>query len=143
MDSANFFQITAGDYNNDGKDTLVIYDGGQYLRELTVNVNAADTSATTGTSFLITSSTPYFNTTYMDYKMYNSGINYRLCVSLESGDVNGDGIDDLVVASCTGDVPEMDKYKDTKNETCKTTLAVGFGKTGSSLSSATVQTSTI
>lgn len=27
VDSPNFFSITAGDYNNDGKDTLVVYTG--------------------------------------------------------------------------------------------------------------------
>lgn len=150
VDSANFFQITAGDYDNDGKDTLIVYDGTPKLRELKVSISAAgQASITKVADNLHSDSTPYLNKSYMmvdsaGNRMYNSGINYRLGVSLETGDVNGDGIDDLVVVSCTGDYPETSTYYEyRKNEPCKATLAVGLGQSGGSLSNAEVLTGTI
>lgn len=151
VDGNNFFQITAGDYDNDGKDSLIIYYGQPKISEykLIFGSNGTVTVSQT-TSNIITDNTPYLNTSYMmvdslGNAMYKSGIAYRANVSLETGDVNGDGIDDLAVVSCVGDYDEdrLSYYSVRKNNPCKATLAVGFGKTNGSLKTADVATDII
>ena len=97
----NFFSVTAGDYNNDHKDTLVVYaayDGTNQnsygLNEIVVNAN------------LSMSKKQSAHTRQLTHNIYNQQIGSllsgtyvgnRLSGAVDSGDVTGDGIDDLVV----------------------------------------------
>lgn len=151
VDGKNFFQITAGDYDNDGKDSLIIYYGQPKISEYKLIFSSSgDITISLANATIISDKTPYLNSSYMmvdssSNAMYKSGIAYRANVSLETGDVNGDGIDDLAVVSCVGDYAEdrLTYYSVRKNNPCKATLAVGFGKTNGSLKSTTVATDII
>ncbi len=130
VDAANFFQITAGDYDGDGRDSLVVYNGcitsnGRSMYELKYDGAWQENAA----KLSVTGSTPYFNPAYVSGNFSDAEAYRRLNVCLESGDVNGDGIDDLIVVSCTGGLKESEANGQ-KNKTCKTYLAVGFGKKG-------------
>lgn len=151
VDGNNFFQITAGDYDNDGKDSLIVYYGQPKISEYKLIFDSKGNVTVSQTiSNIITDNTPYLNESYMmvdssGNAMYKSGIAYRANVSLETGDVNGDGIDDLAVVSCVGDYAEdrLTYYSVRKNNPCKATLAVGFGETNGSLKTTTVATDII
>ncbi|HZK41925.1 MAG TPA: hypothetical protein VFD14_03015, partial [Clostridia bacterium] len=98
----NFFSITAGDYDGDGRETYVVYvpgDGDGYgLSEIRL--------------------TSYFGLDYKDSKYigfrdclhhfylqngaslaHDNMMMHKLCAALATGDFNGDGIDDLAVLS--------------------------------------------
>ena len=133
MDANNFFAITAGDYNGDGRDSLVVYcttfrgDGSNALKEISY-----DGKNWSNPVYISVSRKGHelFNKTYMEKELYKS---YALCnklsVALESGDVNGDGIDDLVVVSAANKI--SDNYA---NDGAKTAtipmVAVAKGQKG-------------
>ena len=129
VDSKNFFQITAGDYDGDGKDSLVVYNS--FVRKMNstdiyglmeVNLSYSGWIYESGTKG------KYLNNDYIKSSMVgNNKIRNNLCVSLSSGDINGDGIDDLAVLSYTGDI-ESTYVKSVKNKTAIPTLAVGYGE---------------
>lgn len=133
VDANNFFAITAGDYNGDGRDSLVVYcttfrgDGSNALKEISY-----DGKNWSNPVYISVSRKGHelFNKTYMEKELYKS---YALCnklsVALESGDVNGDGIDDLVVVSTANKI--SDNYA---NDGAKTAthpmVAVAKGQKG-------------
>ena len=133
VDANNFFAITAGDYNGDGRDSLVVYcttfrgDGSNALKEISY-----DGKNWSNPVYISVSRKGHelFNKTYMEKELYKS---YALCnklsVALESGDVNGDGIDDLVVVSAANKI--SDNYA---NDGAKTAtipmVAVAKGQKG-------------
>lgn len=157
VDAGNFFQITAGDYNGDGKDSLVLYNGVVKTDNIgLIQVDYDGTLRTTGIS--VNGTTQYFNKAWFDANYQNTtndyntsgekssrNLNKRLGVCLESGDVNGDGIDDLAVVSCTGGITEAElKAAGQGTDLVKTVLAVGIGAAQTSnVGELSVNTSTV
>lgn len=132
----NFFALTAGDYNNDKKDSIIAYGAftnGPSLFELKMDADgksAPEVYKTVATGAML-------HDVYMDN--YSRGVNFKsdssangylkLGCSLETGDVNGDKIDDLVAVSYT-QMPE-DKYVNKLgDELVMPQLAVSMGKKG-------------
>ena len=149
-DANNYFSITAGDYDGDGKDSLVIYTGhvdvfspsssnlasglyevkyaGMELFRDTWSSERIQTNRK-GSEYLNKEYVNYCSSHFMDGMQISSNPGDRLGVSLETGDINGDGIDDLVVLSSTSNL--SDKYK-AAYKACIPMLAVGFGRKGAS-----------
>ena len=148
VDANNYFSITAGDYDGDGKDSLVIYTGhidvfsssssnlasGLYEIKYAGMKSWSDTWSTEriqtnrkGSEYLNKEYVNYCSSHFMDGMQISSNPGDRLGVSLETGDINGDGIDDLVVLSSTSNL--SDKYK-AAYKACIPMLAVGLGRTG-------------
>lgn len=149
-DANNYFSITAGDYDGDGKDSLVIYTGhidvfsssssnlasGLYEIKYAGMKSRSDTWSTEriqtnrkGSEYLNKEYVNYCSSHFMDGMQISSNPGDRLGVSLKTGDINGDGIDDLVVLSSTSNL--SDKYK-AAYKACIPMLAVGFGRKGAS-----------
>ena len=149
-DANNYFSITAGDYDGDGKDSLVIYTGhidvfsssssnlasGLYEIKYAGMKSRSDTWSSEriqtnrkGSEYLNKEYVNYCSSHFMDGMQISSNPGDRLGVSLETGDINGDGIDDLVVLSSTSNL--SDKYK-AAYRACIPMLAVGFGRKGAS-----------
>lgn len=149
IDSRNFFQITAGDYNGDGRDSLVLYAGG--IRDydnssLFEIICTGDASTPTFTSKQIVvndmrSKGQYFHNGYIyGNDPFNVAVpqaqrivnsyhpRNQLGVSLATGDVNGDGIDDLAVLSYAMDMASQ--YLANYSSAVEPWLALGFGKAG-------------
>lgn len=148
VDANNYFSITAGDYDGDGKDSLVIYTGhidvfsssssnlasGLYEIKYAGLKFWSDTWSSEriptnrkGSEYLNKEYVNYCSSHFMDGMQLSSNPGDRLGVSLETGDINGDGIDDLVVLSSTSNL--SDKYK-AAYKACIPMLAVGLGRTG-------------
>ena len=110
--SGSFISITAGDYNKDSKDTVVVYgcfDGNGFgCREIKV-VDVSKRTCTVGGVYQHLLNEAYTNNwTIKDYinkkndkKEYvnNDTIENKLSLALTTGDVNNDGIDDLIAVS--------------------------------------------
>lgn len=132
VDSSNVIQITAGDYNGDGHDSLIIYDS-LGLHEVSHPTNFFQTNRIDTTS----NGKSYCNDAYKSSSLSDSWqLRNQLCMALASGDVNGDGIDDLVALSYTGDIhSDYVNGKNGKlyNTTCIPQLSVGYGRKGTAL----------
>lgn len=142
VDSANFFQITAGDYNDDGFDSVVVYTGcvssaNSGLYEVSCSDNSWRTNQIdqSNSRFSI-----YLNFDYLfpgsdavnaGKKLFDSwAIQNMLNVSMTTGDFNGDGIDDLAVVSCASNMDSS--YISYNSSACIPDLRVGFGQSGAS-----------
>ena len=127
VDSSNLIQITAGDYNGDGRDSIVLYDSiGLY--EVSNPTNSFQTKRIDNTS----KGKSYCNDAYKNSNLSSSWqLRNQLCMALTSADVNGDGIDDFVALSYTGDI-STDYVSAVSNKTCIPQLSVGYGKKGAS-----------
>lgn len=130
VDARNFVQITAGDYNGDGKDTVVIYVGDNaklYSIEL-------DASKKTATSKELTYNSQDKSYLHHEYSTANAKTNAdRLGCSLATGDVNGDNIDDLIVLSYANDCDTKECWSSRGVNLFTPQLAVGFGAKGTEI----------
>ena len=137
VDSNNLLQITAGDYNGDGKDSLVIYSVTDmyeytYRKSNCEIIHGHVVGRGSSDSYDIISKYLHTEYNYTPLDEIDSEVRNRLCTSLASGDVNGDGIDDLVVISYTASADG--KYvKSTSPDynfpgTCLPQLSVGYGE---------------
>lgn len=137
VDANNFFSITAGDYNGDGRDSLVIYDGifrgsGDLgLKEIVFDgTNWKDPVNVSVTR----SRNELFNPTYMKSSLKSSwDPGNKLQVAMKSGDLNKDGIDELIIVSGAGDIAKDYLNADSTLYLASTpTLAVATGQKGTS-----------
>ena len=135
FNSTNFMDITAGDYDGDGKESLVVWAccGKPILKQ--VNVNSSNESISLdvfgangyesvpnddsweGEYNKDTKKTEYNEdakglTHYLYYDTSDRDVENRLSVVIRSGDFNGDGVDDLAVLSYLGRVTlgEQEKW---------------------------------
>lgn len=130
-DAMNFFQVTSGDYDHDGKDSLIVYGGSfsnatDALWEVTYDGSKWQATSIDASALL--------NPSYFKAGMQSSKeLGNRLGVSLATGDVNGDGTDDLVVVSATGKRTDSYKKNGNASEACRPYLAVAIGEKGKSI----------
>ena len=126
FNAMNFMQITAGDYDGDGRDSLVVWACGSepLLKEVYVNSHNGSIRLTLGDDngyeavpnddswdkYDIKNGKYVYKedakglTHYLYYDTPDQDVDNRLHVALGSGDFNGDGIDDLAVLSYVGRV---------------------------------------
>ena len=139
----HFFSITAGDYNGDGKDSIVLYvcdnENDFSIKEYKCS---DDTNGKPQTPTFVASSQKVLSPTYQNpgdrflaYSgyLYNSSSYSRnkLGVSLDTGDLNGDGIDDLAVLSYCNNIEEEPYVYNTN--IMKPYLFIGYGGQNSTL----------
>lgn len=119
----NFFQITAGDYDGDGKDTVVVYAGANQGAKLTaVTLN--------GTSVTAKQLSGYEHKSYSNVRG-SYQVRNIMGMALYSGDVNGDGIDDLAALAYANNLSGT--YSEVDVEAYVPQLTVAFGKDGASI----------
>ncbi|MBQ1826704.1 MAG: fibronectin type III domain-containing protein [Erysipelotrichaceae bacterium] len=133
FNAMNFIDITAGDYNNNGHETLVVWACASTptLKEVTCNVSSGSISLSIrdGDGYIQDNDKTLFIRSYKDTDdryVYN-----RIHGAIDTGDINGDGIDDLVVLSYVNRVHD-DYRKNQLTEYYLPTLSVCYGVDGSS-----------
>lgn len=119
----NFFQITAGDYDGDGKDTVVVYAGANQGAKLT----AVTLNGTTVTAKVMSG---YEHKSYSNVKG-SYQVRNIMGMALYSGDVNGDGIDDLAALAYANNLSGT--YSEVDVDAYVPQLTVAFGKDGASI----------
>lgn len=133
--AGNYFAITAGDYDGDGKETIVAFvtadtvaDYGLYeincdVRETTLSV----TQKSAGKNLL---HRRYVNEDHGADMAKAGDKGNKLCCDLATGDFNGDGKDDLVAVSYLNAPPDENKHFDC--EYYLPMMGVSYGGTASS-----------
>lgn len=130
LNAMNFLGITSGDYDGDNMDSLVIwgcFDGTGYgLQEVTVKetedkitLNSSGVSRKLLHDVYGVSVTELAESTYVDNK---------LCCALDTGDVNGDKIDDLVVLSYVDITTANPNGQKQQTSMYRPLLSVSYGK---------------
>ena len=96
LTSRNFYTITAGDYNDDGKDTIVVYDPANGSSFSVMEYRYKNSSFTK-----LGSSQRMLHSVYCSQSGIANvnKIQNKLGCSLTTGDFDGDGVDDLGVIS--------------------------------------------
>ncbi|MDO4502334.1 MAG: fibronectin type III domain-containing protein [Coriobacteriia bacterium] len=118
----NYVAVTAGDFNGDGKDTLVIYTPTGTVGD----TNVREYRYSNGSLTELGKSPVLLNERCFDLGDVNVVESSALCVDLEAADLNGDAIDDLAVVST------LARVKNTSSPVDATAfgsqLNVSFGK---------------
>ena len=111
-EARNFFQITAGDYDGDNKDEIVVYspeNNDAFLQEYEVGTDGLTLTAAGSRLSLSTMTGARYG--QLSSKPKNKA--YKLSCSLTSGDFDGDGVEEMAAAvgSCnfTGDTVDGGK----------------------------------
>lgn len=134
--AGNYFAITAGDYDGDGKETLVAFvtadnatDYGLY--ELSCNVSGSSLTVSQKSAGKNLLHRRYVNENHGN-DMANTTNNFgnKLCCALTTGDFNGDGKDDLAAVSYLMAPPDSNKHFDC--EYYLPMMAVSYGGNASS-----------
>ncbi|MBR6007029.1 MAG: VCBS repeat-containing protein, partial [Clostridia bacterium] len=154
----NYLSITAGDYNGDGKDTLVVFGAFDYelntqniqdsktmgLYELTVTSTGSSVSVrkknSTADNTLLMSNR--FGIGTFDTDTTDESIRAIIGAQVETGDLNGDRVDDLVVCSYAGQIANSNDYERDRDLRCPF-VAVSLGErngTGNIVSNLSCQT---
>ena len=141
VDAKNFIQITAGDYDGDGKDSVVVWagfggSGGDThdygttggLTEVKLTADQSATSLLQNYDVKTNRLTDYQMASYRASGVGSSvDPSKRLGLALTTGDVNGDGIDDLVsLAYCN----DWSDGEGARRDLWWPELTVGYGKKG-------------
>jgi len=123
FNSMNFLGITAGDYDGDKKESLVVWACGSSPVLKQVNVTSSNgkiTLSVLGTNGYKARSSddweePKNDANGLTHTIYYDSddqvVENRLSVALGSGDFNGDGVDDLAVLSYLGRVTDGEQEK--------------------------------
>lgn len=135
--ASNHLSIVAGDFNGDGKDSLVVYATihdtnssayGLFQIDMTYGgngkVSGASCSVTSGIKNLLNRKYVGENASDTVACEYRADERNKLCVSMAVGDINNDKIDDLVVLSYLGDFKNRE---DLNFEVTLPYLAVAYG----------------
>ena len=109
-EAANILAITAGDYDGDGKDTVVFYEAGRSRRlihEEGVNGNQWSWGGTVvDLNSELTNATSYFDSENKDLVKRSMTL-----VQMVSGDVDRDGKDELIVLAGWGNIKDNNNSK--------------------------------
>ena len=110
-EAANFVSITAGDYNGDGKETLVAF--ASFNGEEGYCTYQLECKSGPSLSYFISEDVAegwaLKHSRYTSTMAKMNMLQTRMGCELDTGDINGDGLDDLVAVSYIGN------YKETKN----------------------------
>ena len=122
----NFFSITAGDFNGDGKETAVAAvpgKNGDNANPCLVQLSVSGNSLSVGTPGY----TGYMHSEYRTSNILDTG-NYNdlLSTLITSGDFNSDGIDDIAVLSYTNETSNSYNGASTRGRYTPF-LSVGYG----------------
>lgn len=124
-EAVNFLSITAGDYDGDGLDTLVAFcsfDGidGYSLYELEYGSSGLDYYENNPEGWA------HRHDKYGDTLARKNTIETRMACELDTGDLNGDGLDDLAALTYIGNYNE----KSLALETYRPIVKITYGETG-------------
>ena len=132
-EAVHFLSITAGDYDGNGQDTLVAFcsfDGidGYSLYELEFSSSKLDYYEDDPEGWALR------HDKYTDTLAKKNTIVTRMACELDTGDLNGDGLDDLAALTYIGNYNDTDLTL----ETYRPFVSINYGVTGASRLTSTV-----
>ena len=133
--SMGFLSVTAGDYNGNGTDSIVVwgcYTGTGYgLNEIEVIDNGSTISLSkknnNGHNKALLHNIYTNNSVDANLLKTNTWAQNLLCAKLDSGDINGDGVDDLVAVSYVSYLSRSYDGREQMTDLYRPYLAVSYG----------------